>query len=75
MAKGQCRMGKGLCQFGVRIMGLVDKLRTWLLRKLLPKQQFYIQNNGFHSVFHPIMKPLLDRTEDIDAIGITDDNS
>ena len=48
-------MGKGLCQFGVRIMGLIDKLRTWLLRKLLPKQQFYIQNNGFHSVFHSIM--------------------
>ena len=44
---------------------LILKLRELLLRLILPKEQFYIQGDGgFHSVFHPIMKPILDRTGD-----------
>jgi len=51
---------------------MIDKLKTWLLRKLLPKQQFYIQNNGFHSVFHPIM---FEKKEGVfDGTGYKDDN-
>ena len=46
---------------------LVDKIRYSLLRIALPKQQFYLQAGGFHSVFHPIMKPMLSGSEQIDG--------
>ena len=45
---------------------LVDKLRYLLLKIVLPKQQFYIQNNKFHSVFHPLMRPMLDGSLEIE---------
>ena len=52
------------------------KLRELLLRIALPKEQFYIQGDGgFHSVFHPIMKPVLDRTGEFDADSNENDNS
>ena len=53
----------------------LDKIRSIVLRFALPKKQFYIQCDGFHSVFHPILKPLLSRTME-DEIGESneDDN-
>ena len=69
-------MGKGLCQVGIRIMRrLINKIRYLILKFILPKEQFYIQGDGgFHSVFHPIMKPLLDRTGDIDGDSYENNN-
>ena len=46
---------------------LITKLRYLLLRIALPKQQFFLQGEGFHSVFHPIMKPMLSGSEQIDS--------
>ena len=50
-------------------MEIVDKLRALVLKFALPNRQYYIQCDGFHSVFHPIIKPLLSRTpmEDVDG--------
>ena len=62
-------MGKGLCQTGIRIMGrLIDKIRYLLLGIALPKEQFYIQAEGFHSCFNPIFHVITQtqRTELID---------
>ena len=46
---------------------LITKIRYLLLRIVLPKQQFYLQGEGFHSVFHPIMKPILSGSEQING--------
>ena len=46
---------------------LIAKIRYLLLRIALPKQQFYLQGEEFHSVFHPIMKPILSGLEMIDS--------
>ena len=52
---------------------LIDKIRGLLLKLVLPKQQYYIQNNGFHSVFHPIM---FEKKEGIfNGTGYKNDNS
>ena len=54
----------------------INKIRELILRLVLPKEQFYIQGDGgFHSVFHPIMKPVLDRTGEFDADNNENDNS
>ena len=45
---------------------MLDKIKALILRLVLPKKQFYIQCDGFHSVFKPIMKPLID-VEDFDG--------
>ena len=69
--------GNGLMLNGIRYMlTLITKLRYLLLRFALPKQQFYLQGDGFHSVFHPIVKPLLSRTqmEDVDGTENQDSN-
>ena len=51
---------------------LIDKLRYLVLRFALPKQQFYIQCGGFHSVFHPI---ILERKEGVfNGTGNKDNN-
>ena len=57
---------------------LVTKIRYLLLKIALPKQQFYLQGAGFHSVFHPIMKPMLSGSEQIDGEminGESDENN
>ena len=46
---------------------LITEIRYLLLRIALPNQQFYLQGEGFHSVFHPIMKPILSGSEQIDG--------
>ena len=54
----------------------INKIRYLILRLVLPKEQFYIQGDGgFHSVFHPIMKPLLSRTGEVDGDSNENDNS
>ena len=54
------------------IRNLIDKIRYLILRFALPKQQFYVQNNGFHSVFHPIM---LEKKEGVfNGTGYKDNN-
>ncbi len=45
---------------------MLNWIREKILRLLLPKQQFFLQAGGFHSVFHPIMKPMLSGSEQID---------
>ncbi len=50
-------------RYRMLVKELIDKLRNLVLRFALPKEQYYIQCGEFHSVFHPIMKPLLSRTE------------
>ena len=54
---------------------LITKIRYLLLRFALPKQQFYLQGDGFHSVFRPIIKPILSRTiEEFDGESNEDNN-
>jgi len=54
---------------------MINKIRALILRLVLPKEQFYIQGDGgFHSVFHPIMKPILDRTGDISGESYENNN-
>ena len=61
---------------GIRFMltWLTTKIRYSLLRIALPKQQFYLQGDGFHSVFHPIIKPILSRSEEFDGESNEDNN-
>ncbi len=54
---------------------LIARIRYLLLRIALPKQQFYLHGEGFHSVFHPIMKPILSRSEPIDLEMMNGENN
>ena len=54
---------------------LITKIRYLLLGIALPKQQFYLQGEGFHSVFHPIMKPILSGSEQIDGEMMNGDSN
>ena len=38
---------------------LIDKIRYLVLRFALPKKQYYIQAEGFHSIFHPILNDVM----------------
>lgn len=38
---------------------LKDKIRTLLLKFLLPKKQYYIQADGMHSVFHDVFSDVM----------------
>ena len=38
---------------------LIDKIRYLVLKFALPKKQYYIQADGFHSVFHPILNDIM----------------
>ena len=52
------------------ISRIKDTLRNLVLRFALPKEQYYI-HEGFHSVFHPIIRPL---TGEYDGESYEDDN-
>ncbi len=53
---------------------LKDIIRNLLLRIALPRKQYYIQCDGFHSVFKPIIRPLFDVMEDDDGEGNENNN-
>ena len=56
------RNGNELILNGKRFIlmkNLIDRIRYLVLKLALPKKQYYIQADGFHSVFHPILSDVM----------------
>ena len=57
----------------ILMKNLIDRIRYLVLKFALPKKQYYIQADGFHSIFHPILNDVM-RIDYVPEISDQNDN-